>query len=335
MGMALAPDGRSVIFEKSVTVDSPAELYRVPLSDGAAVKLTGDVVDYAAGSWTGNAVASTRLETRLSMWLADAAGRGARQVGNNLVVLRAEPGFAWISGQRVLFPAAMVEGAGLWSIPLTTGSRQLILPGGSRPATTADGQTVAYLFQRNNLREVWSAAADGTHATSLAGPANWPSVTPDGSAVFYVSGASVFVVDRRGGKPRQFYPAASRVEVSPDGRLVMVSSRDERTRSWTTAIVPLGGGEPLYLLEGDMGQDSFRPIHWTPDSRGLAWVDPVSVMKIMTRTIDGQPPRLLTGFQEGPRIVDFAWSPDGLQLAIERANETSDIVMLTGVNGGS
>ncbi len=84
-----------------------------------------------------------------------------------------------------------------------------------------------------------------------------------------------------------------------------------------------------------MGQDNFRPIHWTPDSRGLAWVDPLSVMKIMARTIDGQPPRLLTELKDGPRIVDFAWSLDGSQLAIERANETSDIVMLTGVNGGS
>jgi hypothetical protein len=57
--------------------------------------------------------------------------------------------------------------------------------------------------------------------------------------------------------------------------------------------------------------------------------------EIMVRTIDGQPPRLLTEFRDGPRIVDFAWSRDGSQLAIERANETSDIVMLTGINGGS
>jgi serine/threonine protein kinase len=338
MGIALAPDGRSVILEKSVDVDSPAELYRVGLTDSSAVKLTGDVVDYAAGSWAGDTVVSTRLETRLSVWLADAAGRGARQVGNDLVALRAEPGLAWLPGQRVMFPAAMVEGAGLWSVPLTTGSRQLILPGGTRPSVTADGQTLAYLFLRSDVREVWSAATDGTHATSLAGPANWPSITPDGSEVFYTSGSSIFVFDRSSGKPRPFYPAATRVEVSPDGRLVMVSARDEQTRSWTTTIVPVAGGEPLYRLQGDMGQDTFRPIHWTPDGRGLAYVDPQSLTRIMVRTIDGQPPRLFTEFREGPRIVDFAWSRDGSQLAIERAAETSDIVMLTGINserGGS
>jgi hypothetical protein len=90
-----------------------------------------------------------------------------------------------------------------------------------------------------------------------------------------------------------------------------------------------------YEILGSLGAGSFRPIHRTPDSRGLAWVDPQSMMKILVRTIDGQPPRLLTEFRDGPRIVDFAWSRDGSQLAIERANETSDIVMLTGINGGS
>jgi Tol biopolymer transport system component len=335
MGMALAPDGRSVILEKAVDVDSPAELFRVRFNDGVAVKLTSDVVDYAAGSWAGNVVVSTRRETRLSMWLADAAGRGARQIGIDFVVLRAEPGLAWVPGRRVVFPAAMVEGAGLWSIPLTTGSRQLILPGGSRPSVSADGQSLAYLFLRNNVREVWSAATDGTRTTPLAGPANWPSITPDGSAVFYTSGSGVFVVDRSGGKPKEFYPAASRVEVSPDGRMVMVSSRDEPTRSWTTAILPIGGGEPFYRLQADLGQDSFRPIHWTPDGKALAYVDPKSLMKIMMRPIDGSPARPLTEFRDGPRIVDFAWSSDASQLAIERAAETSDIVMLTGVDGGS
>jgi eukaryotic-like serine/threonine-protein kinase len=336
MGVALAPDGSSFVFEKAAN-GIPAQLFRVRLTDGAETKLTNDVVEYTGASWAGELLSAARKEVRLSLWIADAAGRSPHQIGQDMLVLRSEGGLAW-AGERIVFTAAMVEGAGLWSTSPTTGSRQLVVAsaGGGRPTVTADGSTIAYLFPRNSGREVWSAAADGSHGTLVAGgPANWPSITPDGSAVFYTSGLSVFVVDRRDGKPRQFYPSASRVEVSPDGRLVMVSSRDEQTRSWTTAIMPIGGGEPLHRLQGDMGQDSFRPIHWTPDSRGLAWVDPQSMMKIMVRTIDGQPPRLLTEFRDGPRIVDFAWSRDGSQLAIERANETSDIVMLTGINGGS
>jgi Tol biopolymer transport system component len=126
-------------------------------------------------------------------------------------------------------------------------------------------------------------------------------------------------------------PASFATEVSPDGRFAMLSSRDEKTRSWETLIVPLGGGDPVHRLSGDMGQDTFAPLHWTPDGKALAYVDARSPTRILVRPIDGGAARLLTEFDDGHRIVEFAWSHDGARLAIERATETSDIVLLTGI----
>jgi Tol biopolymer transport system component len=46
--------------------------------------------------------------------------------------------------------------------------------------------------------------------------------------------------------------------------------------------------------------------------------------------LDGGAPRQLTQFTDR-RIALFAWSPDGTRLAVARAAETSDIVLLKGL----
>jgi Tol biopolymer transport system component len=57
-----------------------------------------------------------------------------------------------------------------------------------------------------------------------------------------------------------------------------------------------------------------------PDAPSNIWVQP----------LDGSAPRQLTSFVDR-RIVAYAWSPDGKQLAISRAIDASDIVLLKGV----
>jgi Tol biopolymer transport system component len=52
---------------------------------------------------------------------------------------------------------------------------------------------------------------------------------------------------------------------------------------------------------------------------------------LWVQPLDGGAPRQLTTFTDGKKIADFAWSPDGQQLAITRAVTTNDIVLLKGV----
>jgi Tol biopolymer transport system component len=116
----------------------------------------------------------------------------------------------------------------------------------------------------------------------------------------------------------------SAIDISRDGQFVMLVSRDEKTRSRETLIVPIRGGEPIrHLSRGDLR-------HWTPDGRGLAYVDS-SASNVWVQPLDGGAPHQVTHLTDGPRIVEFAWSPDGKQLALTRAIETTDIVMLKGI----
>jgi len=95
-------------------------------------------------------------------------------------------------------------------------------------------------------------------------------------------------------------------------------------------------GEPEQIV---MRADGGAPIariklpgsapHWTPDSRGLAYVDRAG-LAIWIQPIAGGAPHRLVAFFDRP-ILQFAFSPDGRQVAIARATTISDIVLLSGV----
>jgi Tol biopolymer transport system component len=71
-------------------------------------------------------------------------------------------------------------------------------------------------------------------------------------------------------------------------------------------------------------------LRWTADGRGLTYAD-VAGTNVWVQPIDGGAPRQLTTFADSRKIANFAWSPDGKQLAVARAVTTSDIVLLKGV----
>ncbi|MGH9387457.1 MAG: protein kinase domain-containing protein [Vicinamibacterales bacterium] len=331
MGMAAARDGRSFILNRTEP-DGPQQLVRLHLPTGDTTRLTNDLSTYSGASLAGDAVVASRLDSRSSLWLTDAAGKGARQIGQDIPT-RLE-GMAWAGNGRVINFAVLAGGMGLWSTDVSGGAPELIVPGGGFFfSTTGDGRTLVYVRRRENTNELWRSDADGTHATQIAtGGFTRATVTPDGSAVLYLWSKSgvqnLWMIDIRGGAPRQLAPflaLAAGLAASPDGRLVMIRSIDEQTRLPETRIIPITGGEPVRRLRTDQ---VFR--RWAPDGRGLAYVDP-SGLNVWVQPLEGGAPRQLTHFTDGPPIVEFAWSPDGQQLALTRAIDTSDIVMLKGI----
>ena len=76
---------------------------------------------------------------------------------------------------------------------------------------SGDGRTLVYVQRRDNKDALWRSDGDGTHATEVAaGGFTGATITPDGSAVFYLSSQSgqqsPWIIDVHGGTPRQFAP---------------------------------------------------------------------------------------------------------------------------------
>jgi Tol biopolymer transport system component len=329
MGMALARDGRSFILSQ-VIEGGPSQIVRVRPPSGELSRLTNDVNEYAGVSVAGDAVATAERQVQSSVWVADASGSGVRQVGRDVPAELAPRGsLAWAGSGRVIYFASLAGGSGLWSLDLSTKVPQLIVPEGKTPATSADGQTLIFMRGVGTL-QLWRADLDGRNAVEIPGAVGFtPSIMPDGSAIFYgslVSGSqAVWKADLRGtGAPHQFNPAfvgAYGIQVSPDGRYVVLASH-----RGVKLIVPTSGDGAVRSLTIERGDQ----IRWAPDGRALAYVKPDAPSNIWLQPLDGSAPSQLTTFVDR-RIAAYAWSPDGKQLAMSRAIDASDIVLLKGV----
>ena len=71
-------------------------------------------------------------------------------------------------------------------------------------------------------------------------------------------------------------------------------------------------------------------LRFTPDGKSVAYaaVDDQGVANIWSQSLQGGAPKPITDFKNDI-IFDFAWSPDGKQLAISRGRTTRDVVLLT------
>jgi hypothetical protein len=89
--------------------------------------------------------------------------------------------------------------------------------------------------------------------------------------------------------------------ISPDGKWIAYAHYDPQTKpQMGVAIIPVEGGAPVKLL--DLPVD--RLLRWMPDGRALAYIDH------RDQNVWAQP-------------------LDGMQLALARGTQTSDVVMIT------
>jgi Tol biopolymer transport system component len=161
-----------------------------------------------------------------------------------------------------------------------------------------------------------------------------PQVSLDGKWVIYTSFNSelnayrLWKVPIDGGEPVQLtdqrteYPA-----ISPDGKLIACRYQ-ERGGPSKIAIIPFEGGPPVNLFDyPDPGPPTL--VRWTPDGRAIAYSRTIGgVSNLWVQPIDGSPPKQLTDFKE-LRLLNFAWSRDGKQLALSRGVTNSDVVLIS------
>jgi Tol biopolymer transport system component len=132
-----------------------------------------------------------------------------------------------------------------------------------------------------------------------------------------------------GGEPRQLidlFAGSPAFDISPDGRLLMFPSRDDKTGQPTAVICELTNCDRPRIVPAFAA----TRMRWTPDGRSVAYIEPVSRKNIWSRPLSGGTPVPLTHFEDRI-IVDFDYSPDGKHIVAVRRLETNDIVVLKGL----
>jgi eukaryotic-like serine/threonine-protein kinase len=211
------------------------------------------------------------------------------------------------------------QGEGIWSVSPLGGTPRRLLASGTNPNFSADGARLVFEDQR----DIWTAAADGSHVVRIDGTPplyyglpRGPAFSPDGSQIVYFQAevgpnGDLWVIPAEGG-------TASRLTWdlreggwpvwTPDGRAIIYSSA--RAGSRTLWQVPAAGGEPVALTTG-AGEDDQPDI--TADGTRVTYTNVRNTWNLRVRDLAAGTERSL--LQRGVEMQFPAFSPDGSRIA--------------------
>lgn len=310
------------------------QIWFVSYPGGETVKVTSDLSNYnAALGVSADLSILLSIEYRLMMniWTTPADDFSqAKQItfgsfGRN----DGYTGLAFRHDGKILYTST-TAGSQVVSVMDADGSNaKQITPGGSvntQLSVSGDGRYVFFHSNRSGLYEIWRMGVDGENPTRMTTSGhNFQSyASPDGKWVYFKSwsdgAGNVWRVPAEGGEPQQITEKeCSRFALSPDGRFLACET-DGRL-----VILPAEGGKPLKQFEFPPSSLRWYGMHWTPDSKAVAFRD--NFYGIWKQPIEtNAPPERIEGLPR-EKIYRFAWSPDGKQFAFVRGQEIRDVVL--------
>jgi eukaryotic-like serine/threonine-protein kinase len=322
-------DGKRLIASESAA-SGRGQIVQLSIADRSAARMTSDVVDYDdvdLARVSGTAI-SVRVDQQAVVSVGDAALRRSKDIIASPFL---GSYFTWLGNDALVVESNEPAAKRLIVMPLDGSPRPLVRDG-ALPVGTSNGRDVVFLdAQRPGI---WRVEADGNQRLQLvAGNSKQPvGVSRDNSTVLFLAfhdgPSTVWTVPLAGGTPTKtgVLAGAFSGSLSPDGTQIVSRILDHNGQLvLRTCTFPDCRNSREY--RAPLG-NSFR-IRWTPDGRGVAFVDATD-RNIWIQPLDGGRPYQLTGFDSW-RVTDFDWSPDGEHLAVVRAHESRDIVVFTGV----
>ncbi len=197
------------------------------------------------------------------------------------------------------------------------------------------------VFTRSPRKEkgdatIWLADRDGKNARQLTHGSHDLDgfCTPDGRWLSYFDYAKNQIVRMpvAGGEAKVIFTGqVACSDASSDGKRVLVCYFGGQPRTRRVAVYDLESGKQLQEMEAD--PEGTGAGRFTPDGKALAYARwPVGeMMNLWTEPLGGGQRKPLTFFKNDPKptnILDYAWSPNGKWLALQRARPESDVVLL-------
>lgn len=338
-------DGSGLLTTVSDDAYGPFQIWHVSYPGGRVQKVTSDLSNYRSMSLTADSRTLVAVQSDIHpyVWVAPEGDAGrARRITSGPGTVNDYWGFSWTPDGRIVYVSTLSGNQDIWIMNADgSGQKQLTFDRGPDfdPTVSPDGTHVVFASERSGTNKLWRIDIDGGNPTQLTrGVAAdfLPNYSPDGRWVVYSSDdkrdTGLWRIPSGGGEPtRLTHKTSLWPAVSPDSRLVACWHIDERKRSIALAVVPAEGGEPVRLFDVSPTTNTWAEIRWTPDGRGLTYVDaPDGVGNIWLQPLAGGPPKRLTDFK-GDRLFRFDWSRDGKQLACSRGVEANDVVLITGL----
>jgi Tol biopolymer transport system component len=311
------------------------QLSLVTFPGGQVRRLTNDVSEYGGVSASsGNEALALVRRTQLhNLWVADAAGSGARAVTSFTNAENSVAEFA-VADTGTLLYASSQDGAFPMFAQQVQGGEPRKLTRGEGSAYSLHGFPGGAVFgwmDASGAGHVWRVNADGTGLKQLT-PGKGGSERPvdassDGRFASYqvADGPSgdVMIVPLNGGVPYRLTSGdatggtRSGGRFSRDGSRVGLFENAEigGTVRTIVQVVPAAGGD---VIARDTVAVQAASATWAPDGESYGYVMLADPFRNVARKPFGpRSPVQVTRFAEG-QVLGFSWSPDGRKLALVR-----------------
>ncbi|MBK9528356.1 MAG: PD40 domain-containing protein [Acidobacteria bacterium] len=342
--VAWLADGSGLITACSELGTLTNQVYQFSYPDGEGRKITNDFNVYFDLSVTADSASMVTVQEErvVNIWIApDGTPGSLKQVTRGPNKYEGQSGLRWTPDGKIVYNLLSGISPDVW-IMNGDGSnpRQLTQTRGANPVVSPDGRYI--VFVRN--QSIWRMDIDGGNPKQLTEKGNFPDISPDGRWVVYEiwnpGENGLWKVSIDGGEPVRLTDYSSgRAAVSPDGKSIAFSYREQENSPFKIAIIPFEGGQPTKSLEAPAGYNAVRLItstaegrvlRWLPDGRSLAYiVTRDGVSNIWSMPIDGGAPKQLTNFTTD-QIAWFDLSRDGKPTLFSRGYTTRDVVLISG-----
>jgi Tol biopolymer transport system component len=330
-------DGSGILFvanQSDGLREFPRKVWLQPFPRGEPHRVTPDLLEYRNISLRGDgaAFASIGLDASYTLWRVPLAGgnpvRIASERYDGLL------GVAPLPDGRLVITAGERGNAQLAVLDRAGSGRQMLTRDGVNiwPATSLDGQTIAFVSNRDGQTGIWTMAIDGSHPHLLAHlpRPTWLSIAPDGRSVVFASlrqsETSTWRVPIEGGAPTLLASGLDRPAVSPDGRLLAgIHTSAEGQQS--LVVVPLDVSSAPRSFGRIAPATANGLMEWTADGRGILY-STVERANVWLQRLDGGEPTTITTLTD-LAIVRGKRTPDGRSLVLARGVAQTDAYLVS------
>jgi eukaryotic-like serine/threonine-protein kinase len=310
------------------------QLLLISYPEGAIRELTTDTNNYVWPSIAadGRSLVATQFQFKFQVSLALAQTPDTLRT-LSLSSLLPISRWAWTSDGRLVFP----QGGEIRA--LSTDGRESVLLSDKphipdQVAVCGGGRFVVYRqFGKaaKTAENLWRMNVDGSNPTQLTFGHNETDVqcSRNEKWVYFVDAADNFLTKRvsiEGGAPETVFDSAlPPAALSADGQILATLEVQEFDHKLMLKLISTGDKKVTYH---DIDQRASWPLAFTKDDKAVAYiVKEKGVDNLWLQPLDNSPTRQLTHFTS-ERLVQFSYSPDGSQLALERGHLETDAVLL-------
>jgi Tol biopolymer transport system component len=312
----------------------PHQLWRISYPDnGVAERVTNDLREYRGVSLAGKKIVTVTTDWTWRTWIATLDGSAAPRAiesGGGMTY-----GISWTAKGKIVFSAIAQNWLNILRVdPDGSNNVRLTMNAGDNynPSASADGRFIVFTSTRNRTLDIYRLdAEDGSEVTQLTftDRNSYPSFSPDGQWVAFDHNGngtrSIWKVPFAGGEPVKLADRYRMPVYSPDGQLI-AARYEPNSGTQDVAIFSAKGGEPLQHVP--VPEIEWQRVYWL-DDHTLSFIKTVGgTSNIWSYDLNTKASKQLTNFN-GDQIFAYAWSPDFKQVACQRGNKLTNVIMIS------